>query len=135
MHGFIAYIFVSICILLPTASHSKKWSEIEVIATGKNIITMAGFYKKCGEKDIIQIKGKVLRWSGFMGQKYLAIAGLENEYYQLYELGMRGYLIKDPAVSDSMFITDFSKDSCALVKSLLETNSNLVEALFYERGQ
>ena len=129
--SFISLI-VGFGLMMPSTAYSEKWSEVEVIATGKNIITMAGFYKTCGDKNLTPYKGKVLRWSSFIGSKYLAIAGLEKELSRFYGLGKKGYLVKDPSISDELFTIDFTNDSCRMIQKLLETNSNLVEALFHE---
>lgn len=121
--------FLIILLLLTTISTAKaaEWSQSEIRAVGKNLISLASFYNTCGNQKLVNKNIKAIRWAGFMGIKYLIVAGIEEEEKLWIENGAKGILVYDPETSEEAVQVEFSFELCNNVKNHLDANYEIVD--------
>lgn len=107
--------------------HASELSYSEIRATGKNLVTMSGFYSTCSKKKLIEPNSKAIRYASFFGAKYMLIAGIESEFEKWIILGTEGTLINDPTESEKSLKVEINKKHCEYVKNVIDTNYKIAD--------
>jgi hypothetical protein len=119
MSGWLK-LFILVVSISALNAQASKWSEDQIRATGKNMVSMSGFYNMCVKKKLVKSNPKAIRLAAFMGSKYLVVAGIVDQQEAWLKKGMQGTLVSDPNVSEEVIVVPFSAKSCNYVKSVLD---------------
>ena len=116
------YVLLIILMSFTMNAHSAALSQSQIRATGKGMLSTAGFYGQCGEKNIIKLNRKAHNFYFLIGTKYLIISGIFKNAQRWHENGKKGIIIRGNEKPEKL---SFSKEACSRVKTLIEYQYNL----------